>query len=32
MLPNFNCTIMFVAVLFVKWALYVLLGNKLCDV
>jgi hypothetical protein len=29
MLPNFNCTIIFVAVLFVKGSFYILLGNKL---
>jgi len=29
MLPNFNWTIILVAVLFVKGSLYMLLGNKL---
>jgi hypothetical protein len=29
MLPDFNCALIFVAVLFVKGSLYILLGNKL---
>jgi len=29
MLPNCNCTIIFVALLFVKGSLYILLGTKL---
>lgn len=29
MLPNFNCAIIFVAVLFVKGSFYILLCNKL---
>jgi len=29
MLPDFNCTVMFVALLFVKGSLYMLLSNKL---